>query len=147
MRLPLPRSLLLVVLLATAASSCSDTINVTTPTPPTVTPVPPSVRVTDTFSGSLTTGAVNYYTVTARVGAVVTTMTGIGPDPTVPIGLSVGVLSTLTCTALMTNPAATIGNSLTATASGATTVCVTVYDPGTVPADTTVTYALTVTHY
>jgi hypothetical protein len=47
----------------------------------------------------------------------------------------------------MDNPTATIGSQLIGTASAATSVCVKVYDAGTVPADTTLTYELTVTHY
>jgi hypothetical protein len=83
MRPSLRHALLLIVLLATAASGCSDSTT-TTPTP---TPTPTPVAVTETFAGGLTTGGAAYHLLTAKVGEVVMTMKGIGPDPAVTIGM------------------------------------------------------------
>ncbi|HEX7486977.1 MAG TPA: hypothetical protein VF332_12545 [Vicinamibacterales bacterium] len=140
MRPPLLRALLLIVPLAIAASGCNNNATVATPTP---TPV----QVTETFAGSLTPTGVNYHLLTAKVGDVVMTMTGIGPDPKVTIGMAIGVYSTLACTDVMDNPTSTIGSQLIGTTTATTGLCVKVYDGGTIAADTTLTYELTVTHY
>jgi hypothetical protein len=143
MRSSFLRALLLIVPLAVAASGCNNsTATVTTPTP---TPV----LVTDKFEGALTTGGSNFHLLTVKTGDVITTMTGIGPDPTVTIGMSIGVVDStgLSCTAVMDNPTSTIGSTLKGTASAANTLCVKVYDAGTIATGVTLTYALTVTHY
>jgi hypothetical protein len=137
-------AVLFVVSLALAAAGCSDTINVTPPSEPslpvTVTPEP----VTETFSGTVTQGGSAFHAVSAKLGPVVTTMTEVGPDPSVTIGMSVGILNSLACTALMDNPKATVGSQLSGTVTGLTTLCIRVYDAGTIAADTTVAYALTI---
>jgi hypothetical protein len=135
---------LLVVSLALAAAGCSDTINVTPPSEPSVPVTVAPEPVTEAFNGTVyQTGSV-YHLVNATVGPVVTTLTEIGPDPSASIGLSIGVLNSLACSALMANPSAKVGSQLTGTATGIVTLCITVYDPGTVAADTPITYSLTV---
>jgi hypothetical protein len=134
------RALLLIVPLAIAASGCNKNSD-TTPTPT----VP--VLVTETFAGALTVGGSNYHNLTAKAGDVVMTMKGIGPDSKVTIGMSIGVSSALACTDVMANPTATIGSQLLGLATASTSVCVKVYDAGTIATDTTLTYELTVSHY
>jgi len=142
MRSPLLRALLLLVPLAIAASGCSsNNETVTTPTPT----VP--VLVTQTFAGDIIAGGVNYHFLTAQKGDVTTTMTGIGLDPTVTIGMSVGVTDLVSCTVVLDNPVATIGSQLKGTATAANSLCVKVYDAGTVTGTNTLSYALTVAHY
>ena len=142
MRSPLLRALLLLVPLAIAASGCSSTNDtVTTPTPT----VP--VLVTQTFDGAISAGGVNYHLLSAQKGEVTTTMTGIGLDPNVTIGMSIGVYSLVSCTIVLDNPAATIGTQLKGTATAANSLCVKVYDAGTVTGTNTLSYALTVAHY
>jgi hypothetical protein len=135
------RALLLVAPLAIAASGCNS--NNTAVTTPTVLPV----LTTDTFEGALVTGGANYHLVTAKVGNVVTTMTGIGLDPTVRLGMAIGVNDLISCTAVMDEPNATIGSTLTGVTTAVTNLCVKVYDPGTVAADATVSYEVKVTYY
>jgi hypothetical protein len=84
--------------------------------------------------------------VTAGVGQVTLTMTGVS-DPSIKLGMEIGVYSLLSCASVMQNPAATIGSSLVGVATGVNSLCVFIFDPGTIPADTTVTYAIQVTHY
>ncbi len=131
---------LLLAAAATAAASCGTT----TPTAPVV---PEPVLTTDTLDGALTAGGQLYHVIpAARQGQVVMTMQGIS-DPTVKLGMDIGVYSTLSCVAVMSNPTATIGNQLVGLATGVNSLCVRVYDPGTIPADATVAYQITVSHY
>jgi hypothetical protein len=142
MRPSLLRALLPTVLLAIVAiapSGCSSN----TVTAPDTTPV----LVTETIAGALSPGGSNYHLLSAKAGNVLTTMKGIGPDPKVTIGMSIGVYSVTACTAVVDNPTATIGSSLLGVATSTNSLCVRVYDSGTIPADTSLTYELTVTHY
>ncbi len=133
---------LLVVPLALAAAGCSDTINVTPPTEPST---PETTEpVTEMFGGTVTQGTVSYQAVFARVGTVTLTMTGIGPDPSATLGMSVGVLNGVACSAAMDNPSAKVGSQLIGTVTGPTTICVRVYDAGTVAADATLTYEISI---
>ncbi len=137
-------ALLLVVSVALAAAGCSDTINVTPPTEPSAPAVTPE-PVTETFGGTLTQGGTSYQAVFASVGTVTLTMTGIGPDPSVTIGMSIGVLNGVACTATMENPTARVGSQLIGTATGPTTICVRLYDAGTiVAAEDTLTYEISI---
>ncbi len=124
-----------------AISSCGD------PAPTTPTSIPDAVLTTDTFGGNVTTGGSVYHLVSARAGEVVMTMKGLS-DPSTTLGMQIGVYSTLSCSAVLDNPAATIGNQLVGLTTTLTTLCVRVYDAGTAPADgTPITYELTVSHY
>jgi hypothetical protein len=129
------RALLLVAALALAVSGCgSSTDPITIPTP---------IEVTESYGGTVVgPGGVAYHVVNAKVGNVTLTMAAIGPDPSVPIGMSIGVLNSLACTAVMDNPAAQVGSQLVGTATGVTTMCVKLYDPGTFVADQSVTYEI-----
>jgi hypothetical protein len=135
--------LLLVVSLALAAAGCSDTINVTSPSEPSA-PVPTPEPVTETFGGSITQGGTAYHVVFSRLGAVTLTMTAIGPDQSATVGMSIGVLNSVACAAIMENPTARVGSQLLGTATGPTTICVRVFDAGTIAADATLTYEVTV---
>jgi hypothetical protein len=134
---------LLVASLALAAAGCSDTINVTSPSEPSA-PVPAPEPVTETFGGSITQGAAAYHVVFSRLGAVTLTMTGIGPDQSTTLGMSIGVLNGVACTAAMENLTARVGSQLIGTATGPTTICVRLFDTGTIAADATLTYEVTV---
>jgi hypothetical protein len=135
MRPPFLRALLLIVPLAAAVSGCSSSETFVTPTP---------AEVTESFSGTVGQGGEAYHAVVARSGSVITTMASIGPDASADIGLSIGILNSFACTALMDNPTAKVGSQLLATTTGTTTLCVHVYDNGTVAADTTRSYELTI---
>jgi hypothetical protein len=142
MRLSALGALLLAVSLALAAAGCSDTINVTSPSEPsapeTVTPEP----VTETFGGTVGAGGESYHAAVVRAGTVTLTMTGIGPDSSATIGMSIGVWNSIACTSVMENPTARVGSQLVGTATGPTTLCVKIYDVGTVPAGQTLSYEI-----
>jgi hypothetical protein len=140
MRPSVLRSLLLIALLATAVAGCSNSNTVTAPS---TTPV----LTTETFTGTLSPAGTNYYTFIAKTGNVVMTMQSIGPDPTLKIGMQIGVFNGLSCTAAMDNPSTAVGSTLFGLATATTSMCVAIYDPGTVPTGATVTYTVTVDHY
>jgi hypothetical protein len=125
---------------ALAVSGCGE------PAPTTPTSIPDPVLVTDKFEGSLTPGGTMYHLLAARAGQVVMTMNGIS-DPTLTLGMEIGVYSTLSCTGVMSNPSATVGNQLVGLSTTLTQLCVRVYDSGTIPTDATVTYEILVSHY
>jgi len=135
-RVSLLRALLLVAPLALAVAGCGDdTDPITVPTP---------IEVTESFSGTVGQGGVSYHVVGARVGLVTLTMTAIGPDPSATMGMSIGVLNSIACTAVMENPTARVGTQLVGTATGVTTLCVKLYDAGTVALTDTLSYEITV---
>jgi hypothetical protein len=132
---------LLFVAVALAVAGCGD------PAPSTPTSIPDAVLSTDKFAGSLTTGGEQYHLLQARAGQVTMTLKGVGPDAALKIGMEIGVFSTISCTAVMQNPSATIGNQLVGLTTSLTTLCVRVFDPGNIVADSTVTYEVWVDHY
>jgi hypothetical protein len=132
------RALLLIVPLAVAASGCGSsdsTTTITTPTP---------VETTEGFGGTISQGGEALFAVSAKIGTVVMTMEAIGPDPSRTIGMSIGVLNSLgACTAFMDNPTATVHSSLSGVTTGFTTLCIRIYDAGTVLVDEPLSYNLT----
>jgi len=136
LRAPLLRTLLLVVPLALGVSGCGDSTDpITIPTP---------IEVTENFSGTVVQGGVSYHVVLARVGTVTLTMKAIGPDSSATVGMSIGVLNSIACTAVMENPTARVGSQLFGTATGVTTLCVKLYDAGTVAVDQTLSYEIAI---
>jgi hypothetical protein len=131
------------LVVALAAAGCSDTINVTPPSEPSA-PVERPDPITEEFGGNVVQGGEIYHAVVARAGEVTTTMTAIGPDASASVGMSVGILNTFACSALMENPSAVVGSRLLAAATGTTTICVRVFDNGTLAPDSTLSYLLTI---
>jgi hypothetical protein len=136
LRLPTVRALLLVAPLALAVAGCADDSDPIT--------IPSPIEVTETFTGTVGQGGVSYHVVGARVGAVTLTMSAIGPDSSATVGMSIGVLNAIACTAVMENPTARVGSQLLGTATGATTVCVKLYDAGTIALEDTLSYEIAV---
>jgi hypothetical protein len=130
------RTLLVIVPLAFGVSGCGDGADPIT--------IPTAVEVTESFSGTVGQGGVSYHVVSARVGAVTLTMNAIGPDSTATVGMSIGVLNSIACTAVMENPTARVGSQLIGTVTGDTTVCVKLYDAGTVALDDTLSYEIVI---
>jgi len=136
---PIVRAFAVAALLAVSAWACDET---TTPTTPTPTPVE---KVTDTFTGTLAPqgSAVHTFQVQAA-GTVTTTLTAVGPDNTLTLGLSVGVWDGFICASVVGSQTAQQGSVFIGTATAAVNLCVTVYDVGTV-ADSA-TYSVQVIH-
>ena len=129
----------LLVPLAAASFGCSGEIDnlPTTPDP---------VIVTETFSGELTVnGAVTHNVFTSATGAVSATLTSLGDTPPAKVGFSMGTLAGATCSVVLHNDQAVVTTNLLGTvASLAGSLCVRVYDVGSLT--TTVPYTFTVTH-
>ncbi len=138
LRVSLLRTLLLVVPLALVMSGCGDSTDpITIPTP---------IEVTENFSGIVGQGGVSYHVINAKVGTVTLTMNAIGPDSSATIGMSIGVLNSIACTAVMENPTARVGSQLVGTATGVTTLCMKLYDAGTIALDQTLSYEIAINY-
>jgi hypothetical protein len=108
---------------------------------------PDPVIVTDTFSGTINiNGAATHNVFTSATGVVTATLTSLGENPPEKIGFSMGTLSTLgACSAVLTNDNAIVTTNLTGTVANlAGTLCVRVYDVGSLTES--VSYTFTVTH-
>jgi hypothetical protein len=108
---------------------------------------PDPVIVTETFTGDLNiNGAATHNVFTAATGAVSATLTSLGDAPPAKIGFSMGTLGTTgVCTTVITNDSAVVSSSLVGTvATLAGSLCVRVYDVGSLTG--TVPYTFTVTH-
>lgn len=105
------------------------------------------VMKTETLGGNLTTGTELYHVVTANTaGKVTLQMTGLS-NPSIKLGMELGIFSLASCAALVTNSSATIGNSITGVTTSSTTFCIRMFDPGTVPTDgSAITYEVKITY-
>jgi hypothetical protein len=131
--------LLLLGVLAMGAAACNsdDPVVPTTPTNPNTPAItePP-------FTGTLRTNGAAVYPFVATVGGTVTaTLTTLGPDSTVGIGLSIGTWTGAACQVVVANDNAAQSTAISGTVTSAASLCVRVYDVGklTAPADFTVT--------
>jgi hypothetical protein len=139
------RRLVLPVFLATAclaiSAGCGNDSNPNIPTP---TPTP---GVTETFPGTINTNGAMTFPFTVSTGGFVTaTLTTIGPDSTTLIGMGIGILNNGVCTVgtgLYLDKAAQ-GASILASVSAAGTLCLRVYDAGTITGETT--FSIDVAH-
>lgn len=132
---------ILLCLLALAPAACGSSTTAPSSTTPVIT--------TDTFTGTLTaaSGVTNTFT-TQTSGAIVATLTAVGPDSTKVMGFAMGTYNTLlnACQIVLANDLALQGAVLQGAASSAGTYCVRAYDTGTVTADTPFTFTITVAH-
>jgi hypothetical protein len=122
------RGLRLLALLgmAAAAPACGGTL-ANLPTAPT-----PTIS-TDTFSGTLTrNGAATYPFAALQSGNVTASLTSVGSDNTIPIGLGLGTWNGSACQILLANDSATPGVLVKAIVNAAGSLCVRVYDVGNV---------------
>jgi hypothetical protein len=122
---------------ACTSSSATSTVAPTT-----------AATTTDTFSGSFAQlGSASFPFTVAATGPVQISLTSVAPLATMALGVQVGTWDGTTCTPGIANnaEATTATTALSGTAS-AGTYCVQVSDSGNVPAATTVTFTVTVTH-
>ncbi len=110
-----------------------------------VTPTTPGVATTESFSGSISVnGATTYqFSATSR-GSVTATLTTVGPDSTIVIGVALGTWNGTSCQVLLANDAAAQGATVLGSVSGVGVLCLRVYDVGKLTA--TATYTVDVTH-
>ena len=129
----------LALLIAVAAAGCSGDINKlpTTPDP---------VIVTDTFTGTLTVnGAQTHNVFTGATGAVSATITSLGETVPDKVGFSMGTLAGATCSVVLHNDNAVVTSNLLGTVASLNgSLCIRVYDVGSLTGP--VDYTITVTH-
>jgi hypothetical protein len=130
--------LLMIAAVACGAAACDDE----TPT----TPITPRDPVTESFMGSITpNGARTHSFETGGSGAVVATLREVVPDGDLTIGFSLGNWNGTACQIVQAKDDAKGGTVLTGTMSGVGSLCVRVYDVGTLTADP-VAYTVEVVH-
>jgi len=131
----------LVLGLAFAAGGCGDDDSPTSPSTP-------GASITETFTGTLAAnGAASHVFTATGSGTVTLTLTSLtlasGAAPPV-IGISLGGVSSLACTAVVSRDTAVPGESITGTTAGGT-LCARIFDAYGIVTDP-VTYVLTVVH-
>jgi hypothetical protein len=139
----------LVAVMASACYSSSDTTSASSLiTTPTVTsPTAGLVSATETFNGTLVSGATNLHTFHVMPGPVKVTLASLDPSTAPPlVGLAIGMWDGLSCVAVLQTSEAVPGTVLAGTSSIDASVCVKVWDPGTLAADSTLTYQVSAVH-
>jgi len=135
-------SVWLITALVAASAACNNNSNPTIPTP---TPNP----TTETFPGTIdVNGAATFPFTIATGGFVTATLTSVGPDSTTLIGFSIGTVSStggcsVTGSGLFLDKAAQ-GASIVASVTIPGTLCLRVYDAGTLTGPTT--FSIDVAH-
>lgn len=110
-----------------------------------VAPTTPGVSTTESFSGSISVnGATTYQFSSSARGTVTATLTTVGPDSTLVIGVALGTWNGTACQVLLANDAAAQGATVLGSVSGVGILCLRVYDPGKLTA--AATYTVDVTH-
>ena len=139
MRYVLPGRLVVLLMAGLFVAACD---NGELPTPPS------NPTFTETFSGSITrNGAQVHAFVATAAGTVTATITAVTPPGSPTFGFSMGTFDVVTgvCTAVVTNPNATLSAVHTGSVVGISALCVHLFDAsGTIPADTPVNYTVTV---
>jgi len=134
----LVRPVLFAVTLALMSACGND--STTTPTNPT-----PTEPITETFGGTLNpNGGATHTFSSSSSGSVTATLSSVGPDSAIVMGLSVGTWNGTGCTVVIANDTATQGSVIFANATQAGQLCVRVYDVGNVTEVTS--YEITVVH-
>lgn len=133
----------LVLGLALASAGCGDDSSPTAPS----TPANPT---TATFTGTLAANGANSHVFTALgSGTVTLTLTSLALDSEEggtppPVGISLGGITSLACTAVVSRDTAVQGDTITGTTAGGS-LCARIFDAyGLI--STPVTYTLTVVH-
>lgn len=132
----------LALIVAVAAAACGDVKD-----PITFDPTP--LTITDTFSGTLTTGETKFHAFANTVaGTITVTLASVGPDDTLTLGLDIGVWDGLGCNPIFgTGSRAAAKGYKFAGSAVAANFCIRVYDAASlIPADTEGTYSVTVEH-
>ena len=104
------------VLLAWACDNTTTPINPDNPTTPDYTTV--------TFEGTLNVNGAASYGFGTLSGTVTATLTSLGPDSTLAVGLALGTWSGAVCNVIISNNNAVQGTILTGTAGTIGTLCV-----------------------
>lgn len=143
----LTRHSLAAIGMALMLAACGD--ETTTPTP--VEPTPTPTQQSKTFAGELTKGGQQVHSFDVGAGVVQATLYSLSPDSTKVIGSAYGFWDGTNCTAITPNAvsseAMTLGTTLVGTATANASLCLRVYDPGSLAEDTTYSYTMVVSYY
>lgn len=119
--------LVLIVGLTSIGCSSSDT------TPTDTTTTVPVTTLQETFTGTLLkNGALTHQFAATASGSVTVVLNTVSPDTALAIGMSLGTWNGSSCQIVIANDRATEGISLLGVVSGAGTLCVRMYDVGTI---------------
>ena len=133
---------LVVACLTALASACSNPLTSGIPTAPSALPT----TITETFSGELTVnGAATHPFGVGQAGLASAALTGLSPEPTVVVGVSLGTWNGTVCQIILANDNALQGASVLGEARSAGSFCVRIYDVGKLTSPTG--YQITVSHY
>lgn len=129
----------LLLALSLTGVGCSDD------EPTTPTSSSPAPTVTETFSGMVNrNGAATHNFNTSASGTVTATLTTLGPDNALVVGLSLGTWNGSVCQIVLANDRATQSTVITGAVSALGSLCVRIYDVGTITDP--ITYEITVVH-
>lgn len=123
---------LFALVLAVTAAGCKGELDNLFPT------TPDPVRVTETFSGTITiNGAATHAFFTSATGTVTATLTSLGDNPPESIGLSLGTWSGAACSIVLAQDRASVTSVVSGTVSTlGGSLCVRIYDVGSLSAAT-----------
>jgi len=140
MRRFVTRHSLWVVLVALTAAGCGGTTATTAAVAPT------AITVTEEFTGTLNiNGGASFPFTSSAAGLITSTLTTLGPDSTLSVGLSLGTWNGTACSvASIHNDNAGQGSSIIGQATASGSLCTRVYDVGKI--SDSVTYTITVVH-
>jgi hypothetical protein len=105
------------------------------------------VKVTDTFNGTLLAGGTNYHTFHTMQGVLAVTLVSVDPAVNAPlVGMAIGMWDGISCQVVMESAASVPTSVLVGTASLSSTVCIKVWDPSTMAAESSLKYQITAEH-
>lgn len=107
---------------------------------------PTAVSVSEEFTGTLNiNGGASFPFVAQAAGLITATLTTLGPDSTLSVGLSLGTWNGTSCAvASIHNDNAGQGSSIIGQATGTGSLCTRVYDVGKI--SESIAYTITVVH-
>jgi len=134
-----PRTFLAVALV-TGAAACDD------PGPTAPVPVVPEVEtVTSTYTGTLgRNGAITFPFRVEAAGTASASLTEVGPDNTIAIGMTMGTWNGVQCAAVISNDNALVNATVTGSAGSAGSLCLRVHDVGRL--STPITFTIRIVH-
>lgn len=129
----------LALTLVAGAAACDDP----GPTAPVI-DIPVAETVTSTYSGTLArNGAITFPFAVSAAGVATASLTAVGPDNTVAVGLTMGTWNGVQCAAVISNDNALEFATITGSAGSAGTLCMRIHDVGRLSAPITFTIAVT----
>ncbi len=134
-----PRTFLALALV-TSVAACDDP----GPTAP-IPEVPVVETVTSTYTGILSrNGAITFPFRVESAGTATASLTEVGPDNTIALGLTMGTWNGLQCAAVISNDNALENATITGSAGSAGSLCLRVHDVGRL--STPITFTIRIVH-